>query len=148
MRIEVRRLGSGLQATLTGSGTTYYGYALANAGDWDEDGYEELLVGAPANFTNDESYQLFMDAHANRTKMVYVGSNDGMLHAFRAGPNCSPSTAGCPETGGEELWGFVPFDQLGALSEEMGFHFEMERIGKPSRWNTLRALRVLQWWDA
>jgi hypothetical protein len=25
--------------------------------------------------------------------------------------------------------------------------FEMERVGKPSRWNTLRALRVLQWWD-
>jgi hypothetical protein len=25
--------------------------------------------------------------------------------------------------------------------------FEMERIGKPSRWNTLRALRVLRWWQ-
>lgn len=25
-------------------------------------------------------------------------------------------------------------------------HFEMERIGSPSRWNTLRALRVLRWW--
>ncbi len=25
-------------------------------------------------------------------------------------------------------------------------HFEMERRGAPSRWNTLRALRVLQWW--
>jgi hypothetical protein len=24
--------------------------------------------------------------------------------------------------------------------------FEMERLGKPSRWNTLRALRVLRWW--
>jgi hypothetical protein len=26
-------------------------------------------------------------------------------------------------------------------------YFEMERLGKPSRWNTLRALRVLKWWD-
>jgi len=26
--------------------------------------------------------------------------------------------------------------------------FEMEATGKPSRWNTLRALRVLKWWDA
>jgi hypothetical protein len=26
-------------------------------------------------------------------------------------------------------------------------HFELERIGGPSRWNTLRALRVLKWWD-
>ncbi len=25
--------------------------------------------------------------------------------------------------------------------------FEMERIGEPSRWNTLRALRVLRWWN-
>jgi hypothetical protein len=26
-------------------------------------------------------------------------------------------------------------------------YFEMETVGKPSRWNTLRALRVLQWWE-
>jgi len=26
-------------------------------------------------------------------------------------------------------------------------YFEMEEVGKPSRWNTLRALRVLMWWD-
>ncbi len=26
-------------------------------------------------------------------------------------------------------------------------YFELERLGRPSRWNTLRALRVLQWWD-
>jgi hypothetical protein len=25
--------------------------------------------------------------------------------------------------------------------------FELEKAGKPSRWNTLRAMRVLRWWD-
>jgi hypothetical protein len=25
--------------------------------------------------------------------------------------------------------------------------FDLERLGAPSRWNTLRALRVLKWWD-
>jgi hypothetical protein len=25
--------------------------------------------------------------------------------------------------------------------------FQLERVGAPSRWNTLRALRVLKWWD-
>ena len=25
--------------------------------------------------------------------------------------------------------------------------FEMEDLGEPSRWNTLRALRVLRWWE-
>jgi hypothetical protein len=28
------------------------------------------------------------------------------------------------------------------------YHFVLETRGKPSRWNTLRALRVLRWWDA
>jgi hypothetical protein len=27
-------------------------------------------------------------------------------------------------------------------------YFEMERLGAASRWNTLRALRVLKWWEA
>jgi hypothetical protein len=26
-------------------------------------------------------------------------------------------------------------------------YFQMERLGEPSRWNTLRALRVLKWWN-
>jgi hypothetical protein len=26
-------------------------------------------------------------------------------------------------------------------------HFDLERVGTPSRWNTLRALRVLRWWE-
>ena len=25
--------------------------------------------------------------------------------------------------------------------------FDMEKVGGPSRWNTLRALRVLRWWE-
>jgi hypothetical protein len=29
-----------------------------------------------------------------------------------------------------------------------GVHFDLEDgVGTPSRWNTLRALRVLEWWD-
>jgi hypothetical protein len=27
-------------------------------------------------------------------------------------------------------------------------YFNMEKAGKPSRWNTLRAMRVLNWWEA
>jgi hypothetical protein len=49
--------------------------------------------------------------------VVYVGAND-MLHAFRAGPSACTSTT-CPatgaEAGGEELWGFVPYDLLPVL---------------------------------
>jgi hypothetical protein len=55
--------------------------------------------------------------------VVYSPAND-MLHAFRAGPSCSPAftsyspltvNSACTESGGEELWGFVPYDQLGAV---------------------------------
>jgi hypothetical protein len=53
--------------------------------------------------------------------VVYSPAND-MLHAFRAGPCYSPSTSpsACvggtlAERGGEELWGFVPYDQLEAV---------------------------------
>ena len=48
--------------------------------------------------------------------VVYSPANDG-LHAFRAGPNCVPSSSACADRGGEELWAFVPFDQLGKLKE-------------------------------
>lgn len=53
--------------------------------------------------------------------VAYLAAND-MLHAFRAGPNCSlpPYTgAGCNERGGEELWGFVPYDQLDKLRQQL-----------------------------
>ena len=48
--------------------------------------------------------------------VLYVPSND-MLHAFRGGPNCNegptpPAVTGCPEGGGQELWGYVPYDVL------------------------------------
>jgi hypothetical protein len=55
--------------------------------------------------------------------VVYHATN-AMLHAFRAGPCLNSSggftcTDGSTERGGEELWGFVPFDQLSNLKERM-----------------------------
>ena len=60
--------------------------------------------------------------------VVYAGTNE-MLHAFRAGPNLLSASctytgvtpdnvppASPTECGGDELWGFVPFDSLGVLS--------------------------------
>jgi hypothetical protein len=60
--------------------------------------------------------------------VVYAGTNE-MLHAFRAGPNVPSASctytgvtpnnvppASPTECGGDELWGFVPFDSLGVLS--------------------------------
>ncbi len=54
-----------------------------------------VVVGPPADFIAEESYQNFAEANENRQKMVYVGANDGMLHAFNADD-------------GTEEWAFVP----------------------------------------
>jgi hypothetical protein len=64
--------------------------------------------------------------------VVYTPTND-MLHTFRTKPCYNPSTTpntclgGTPaESGGEELWGFIPFDQLNAL----GLRFIHEPQGR------------------
>jgi len=50
--------------------------------------------------------------------VAYLGAND-MLHAFRAGPNCAATRQTCDENGGQELWGFVPYDQVGKLGDRL-----------------------------
>jgi type IV pilus assembly protein PilY1 len=43
-----------------------------------------LVVGPPRRLFADPDYQTFKTASAGRDTMVYVGANDGMLHAFNA----------------------------------------------------------------
>jgi type IV pilus assembly protein PilY1 len=54
-----------------------------------------VVVGAPSYFNTDPDYQTFMQANRDRPRTIYVGANDGMLHAFSA-------------ESGQELWAFVP----------------------------------------
>jgi type IV pilus assembly protein PilY1 len=54
-----------------------------------------VVVGVPSQYVLEESYEAFRVAHENRKRVVYVGANDGMVHAFDA------------ESGYEE-WAFVP----------------------------------------
>lgn len=85
------------------------------------------------------SYRAFATAYKNRRQMVYVGANDGLLHAFNAGVYYSgdrpdndtgtpsppagkaevgyfkanpPSTAWSSAELGEERWAFLPYDNL------------------------------------
>jgi type IV pilus assembly protein PilY1 len=62
----------------------------------------------------DSTYTAFYKKYANRRHVLYVGANDGMLHAFNAG-NFSATTlsySGGGYTLGEELWAFIPRDLL------------------------------------
>ena len=80
---------------------------------------EMAIVGPPkaidtelAGDTNTEEYfklqngyQAFIDANASRDTIIYVGANDGMLHAFKDSNDDK----------GEELWGFIPPNVLPKL---------------------------------
>ena len=81
------------------------------------------IVGAPAELLDmiyrDDSYRTFYRANKDRRQVIYVGANDGMLHAFNAGfydeINKSFLVASGGKTQynlGEELWAFIPFDLL------------------------------------
>ncbi|MGH8726767.1 MAG: pilus assembly protein, partial [Burkholderiales bacterium] len=80
-------------------------------------GSEAVVVGKPTekfNEIDNPGYSSFKSTQASRTEMVYVGANDGMLHAFDA-------------TTGAERWAYVPgilirpgADGLAALSYQQG----------------------------
>jgi type IV pilus assembly protein PilY1 len=80
----------------------------------------------------DPSYNDFLAAYATRREVVYVGANDGMLHAFNGGfynrgddptttsvehgwftNHSTPANRGVNL--GDELWGFVPYQLLPQL---------------------------------
>ncbi len=51
----------------------------------------------------DANYKAYKASTANRTPAVYVGANDGMLHAFNA-------------TNGNEMWAFIPTPVIANLA--------------------------------
>lgn len=60
--------------------------------------------------TNDTSYAVFADTYKYRRPIVYVGGNDGMLHAFYASNEYQDGsgTDTSDTQGGEELFAYVP----------------------------------------
>ncbi|MDX1799914.1 MAG: PilC/PilY family type IV pilus protein [Marinobacter sp.] len=83
------------------------------------------VVGSPSEGYNvkysDSSYQDFIDKYRNRRQVVYVGANDGMIHAFNGGfwDAANKKFLTQPLTGtaadqplGEELWAYVPENLL------------------------------------
>jgi len=63
----------------------------------------------------DESYLPYYNTYKDRETVVYVGANDGMLHAFTSWKYNSstkelekPAGAGASEVIGAELWAYIP----------------------------------------
>lgn len=59
-------------------------------------------VTSPSQFYADTGYSTFKTANASRAPMLYVPSNDGMLHALYAG------TSPTDTQGGTEAWSVIP----------------------------------------
>lgn len=56
-----------------------------------------------------QSYQQYASAEASRLNVVYVGANDGLLHAFAAGNfNSNGSTFDSANNTGEEMLAYMP----------------------------------------
>jgi type IV pilus assembly protein PilY1 len=53
------------------------------------------------------SYVSFAASTANRTPVLYIGANDGMLHAFDVSPPSPPAAVASP-TMGQELFAYIP----------------------------------------
>lgn len=66
---------------------------------------QPAYVKAPSQFYQDANYDAFKTAKKDRTPMVYVGANDGMLHAFYAPVSATDPNAA---NAGQEAWAFVP----------------------------------------
>ena len=59
------------------------------------------------------SYATYASSLATRQSVVYVGSNDGMLHGFRAGSVNTDGSNNSTNNDGYEVLGFVPSGVLG-----------------------------------
>lgn len=84
---------------------------------------------------NANAYDQYLRENHRRQKLVLVGANDGMLHAFNAGTATGIATSagstvcsgGWPtvkynEGDGKEVWAFIPPDQLPRIHERIFGH--------------------------
>ncbi|MFT7558446.1 MAG: type IV pilus assembly protein PilY1 [Flavobacteriales bacterium] len=77
----------------------------------------------------DDTYAAFIERYKNRRNVVYIGANDGMLHAFNSGfftasagsgdsiafeilPSGDPESTATAHPLGSELWAYIPGNLL------------------------------------
>lgn len=90
-----------------------------------------LLVGAPSPGIGGAHYAAFFERHAQRPATVYLGANDGMLHAFDA-------------ASGRELFAYVPNVVLPLLNQLSSPHY-LHRPYLDGAINAAEALLDGQW---
>lgn len=102
----------GVLGDIINSSPTWVG---APTGGTYPDAFSDFLYGnpasAPENATGATTYSSFVSSNGARQNVVYVGSNDGFMHGFRAGLYNS-SGYDSTTNDGKEIIGFMPQGQL------------------------------------
>ena len=96
------------------------------------------IVGPPLDDPGDPSYSLFRESPIinERPLIMYIGTNDGILHAFSmedypvTGAQALTVHPGLTYYGGQELWGFVPPAKLDDLGGQLTAH-QLSMDGTP-----------------
>lgn len=107
-----------LRGDRTGETTTYRARAHLLS---DMVNGEPVVVAAPSATYADSGYNAFKSTNSSRTRMLFQGANDGMLHAFVA-------------TTGAESWAYIPnlvMGTLNNLSHKTGFTHKYYVDGTP-----------------
>ncbi|MEG1202743.1 MAG: PilC/PilY family type IV pilus protein, partial [Comamonas sp.] len=95
-----------LLGDIVGSNPTWVGGPNSPyAGTW-----TDLRHGGTMPETS-KSYDSFASTQKTRTNAVYVGANDGFLHAFRSGKSKTDGTLDMTNNDGQELFAYMP-DQV------------------------------------
>ena len=90
-----------------------------------------LMIGPPGGIpgTNFPNYDQFIQKHLDRPMLIYVGANDGMLHAFY---EQDPDGATKPRKILEEAFAYIPNGVLGTLKylrENQWFYVDATPVG-------------------
>ncbi|WP_375771848.1 PilC/PilY family type IV pilus protein [Archangium gephyra] len=89
--------------------------------------YKQPASCKDATETQRDAYDAWHFLHRKRERLILVGANDGMLHAFSDGQgqedaNCEVTYPSDAATGGKEVWGFIPADLLSRLQDMLQGH--------------------------
>jgi type IV pilus assembly protein PilY1 len=89
----------------------------------------QTLATMPENTAGAQSYAAYITAQVNRQQVVYVGANDGLLHAFRSGTynsngnggQCAttPSASCFTNNDGQELLAYMPGATLSGAAAQL-----------------------------
>jgi type IV pilus assembly protein PilY1 len=69
-----------------------------------------------------QTYASYVSSYQNRTNVVYVGANDGMLHGFRTGYFSAPNTYQGGTNDGYEMMAYVPGYSLSTIQNNFAPH--------------------------